>query len=161
MGIMASNGVKQNDPPSLEVEEDFARKSAAKNPVYLLLVNSYSAVVVFAFHLVSLESWISIVLSVGMTLYTYYKTIDNSAFEGTTMSWVLLSFAVIAPIGSALTMAFTRRDMALQQTAVLRSTFLQLYIAHAIWDWNVVVGGVTESGRSKVWFSPLKVECFR
>jgi hypothetical protein len=135
---------------SLDIEEKAARKNAAHNSVYLLFVNTYSAIVVFGVHLISLESWISIALSVSMTLYTYYKTTDNTNFDGTTMNWVLLSFAVIAPIGSALSMAFSRRDLALQQTAVLRSTFLQLYIAHAIWDWNIVVAGATESGRSKV-----------
>jgi hypothetical protein len=135
---------------SLDVEEKAARKSAASNSVYLLFLNTYSAIIVFGVHLISLESWISIALSVSMTLYTYYKTTDNANFDGTTMNWVLLSFAVIAPIGSALSMAFSRRDLALQQTAALRSTFLQLYIAHAVWDWNIVVAGVTESGRSMV-----------
>jgi hypothetical protein len=55
---------------SLDAEEKAARTSAARNSVYLLFVNTYSAIVVFVVHLISLESWISIALSVSMTLYT-------------------------------------------------------------------------------------------
>lgn len=137
-------------PPTtpLDADESSARLNAKHNSVYLVWINSYSAMAVFVFYLVSLESWISISLSVGTTILTYSRTMGNENFDGNTMNWTLLSFAVIAPIGSALTMAFSRREMALQQTAFLRSTFFQLYLAHSIWDWNV--GATAESGREKV-----------
>ena len=137
----------------MEDDEAAARKKAASNILYLLLVNTYSAVFVFVFHLISLESLISICLSVGLTIYTYNETKYDDSYQGATMNWVLLSFAVITPIGAALTMAFSRREMALQQIAILHSTFLELYTSHAIWDWDFAPGNLLESGRTKVRFT--------
>jgi hypothetical protein len=135
---------------SVADEEETARKKAASNALYLLLVNGYSAIFIFIFHLVSLEGLVSIGLSIGLTVYTYLRTEGNDSFNGSSMTWVLLSFAVITPIGAALRMTFTRRELALQQTATLRSTFLQLYTSHAIWDWGFTAGNELESGRTKV-----------
>lgn len=61
------------------------------------------------------------------------------------MSWVLLSFTVITPMSASLNMAFSRREEALQHLATLRSTFTQLYFAHATWDWPLPGG---KSGRA-------------
>lgn len=146
--IMSTN--EQEARTSLEDDEAAARKKSANNILYLLLINTYSAIFVFVFHLISLESLISIGLSVGLTIYTYNETKGDEAYQGATMTWVLLSFAVITPIGAALTMAFSRREMALQQIAILRSTFLELYASHAIWDWDLKPGNLLESGRTKV-----------
>ena len=51
------------------------------------------------------------------------------------MNWIVLSFAVITPMSAAITMAFNRREQALGHLAVFRATLLNLYSAHAIWDW--------------------------
>lgn len=138
---------------SLVDDEATARKKAASNPFYLLLVNGYAAIFIFVFHLISLEGLVSIGLSVGFTVYVFNITEGNDSFNGSAMTWVLLSFAVITPIGAALRMAFSRRELALQQTALLRSTFLELYASHAIWDWGFTAGNELESGRTKVSFS--------
>jgi hypothetical protein len=134
---------------SLADDEASARKKAASNPFYLLLINTYSAVVIFVVHLISLESLVSIGLSVGLTIYAYDLTKGSHTFDGSIMSWVLLSFAVITPIGAELQMAFTRRELALLQTATIRSAFSELYTAHAIWDWDFKPGNEVESGRTK------------
>lgn len=60
------------------------------------------------------------------------------------MSWVLLSFTVIFPMSTSLGMAFSRREDALKHLSIVRSTFLQLYSAHASWDWPLKGG---KSGR--------------
>lgn len=51
------------------------------------------------------------------------------------MNWVLLSFAVITPMSASIGMAFTRRDQALGHMAVIKATLLNIYSAHACWDW--------------------------
>jgi hypothetical protein len=50
------------------------------------------------------------------------------------MSWALLSFAVILPLISCIGMAFRRREDALQFLNTFRSTGLELYQAHALWE---------------------------
>ena len=60
---------------------------------------------------------------------------DNESFDGSIMSWTLLSFAVITPMSASVGMAFKRRDKALDHLAVLKSTLFNIYSAHACWDW--------------------------
>jgi len=60
------------------------------------------------------------------------------------MTFTLLSFAVITPMSAAIRMSFKRREQGLHFIATLQATFLELYTAHAIWDW----GGL-ESARAK------------
>lgn len=117
-------------------EEVRARKHAKHNAIYLLVLNTIAAMFVFALHLFSLESLLSIGLSVGFTMFIYYQTDDNGSFDGSVMNWVLLSFAVITPLAAAVTMAFNRREQALSNIANVRATSLQLYSAHAVWDWG-------------------------
>ena len=52
------------------------------------------------------------------------------------MNWTLLSFAVITPMSASITMAFNRREQALNHLAVLKATLLNIYSAHACWDWG-------------------------
>ena len=130
-------------------DEVKVREAAMHNVLYLVAVNGYSSLVVFALYLISVETLISIGLSVGMTVYAYHQT-DADDFDGSIMSWVLLSFAVITPISSVIGMAFQRREAALAHIASMRATFLELFTAHALWDWDQKPGDVVNSGRSKV-----------
>jgi hypothetical protein len=52
------------------------------------------------------------------------------------MNWTLLSFAVITPMSASITMAFNRREQALIHLAVVKATLLNIYSAHACWDWT-------------------------
>ena len=112
------------------------------NSIVLFLVNTYSSLGIFTLHLISYESIISILLSVGLTLYIYYSIFEDENddramdFHGNTMNWVLLTFAVVTPIGAAIQMVFTRREYALLQISTLRSTFIQLYNSYTIWGWD-------------------------
>lgn len=115
---------------------------------YLVLVNSLASMVIFALYLISIESLISIALSAGLTIYAYQQTENKDEFNGNIMNWVLLSFAVVTPITAVIGMAFTRRENALRDLANLRATLLQLYIAHAIWDWSTKPGDLVHSGRT-------------
>mmetsp|Transcript_25977 Transcript_25977/g.60310 ORF Transcript_25977/g.60310 Transcript_25977/m.60310 type:complete len:203 (-) Transcript_25977:1443-2051(-) len=61
---------------------------------------------------------------------------DNAKnWDGGSMSWVLLSFAVIFPMSASIQMAFARRERALKRMAIFRSTLTKLYGSHACWDW--------------------------
>ena len=105
--------------------------------ICLLFLNTYSSLGIFTLHLISYECIISILLSVGLTLYIHFSTIDSdSDFNGNTMNWVLLTFAVITPIGATIQMVFTRRENALLQISTLRSTMIQLYNSYTIWGWD-------------------------
>jgi hypothetical protein len=117
-------------------EEVRARKNAKHNALYLLLINEIAAMIVFALHLFSLESLLSIGLSVGFTMLIYFQTEDDDTFDGLAMNWVLLSFAVITPLAAAVTMAFKRREQALFNIANMRTTSIELYAAHSVWDWG-------------------------
>jgi hypothetical protein len=138
------------DDAELACDELKVREEALSSVLYLVLVNGYASLVVFAFYLVSIESLISIGLSVGMTVFTYFRVDEDSSFNGASMNWVLLSFAVITPISSVISMAFTRREAALADIARLRTTFIEILTAHAIWDWGTTPGDDVNSGRTKV-----------
>ena len=64
-----------------EEEERHVRDRAKHSIAWLAAVNGYSALLVFIFHLISLESMLSIALSVGLTLYTYYQTVRMLLFK--------------------------------------------------------------------------------
>ena len=163
-----------------QVEEDQyaqearARANAKHNPGWLFLVNAHSTVVVFACYLISvsyssavialersitnvafslavqLESLVSIALSVTATLYVHQTASPD--FNGSTIDWVLLSFAVITPISASISMAFNRRDLALRSIANLRATALELYMSQACWDWGFQSDGKgnnLSTGRSR------------
>lgn len=125
------------------------------NAFVLFLVNGYAAFLVLFYHLISYETIFSILLGVSMTLVTYYKTEDNVSWDGGIMNWILLSFAIVTPMSASIGMAFTRRESALRNLAIIRSTFLELYIAHAIWDWSSAKSKEV-SGRRAIPFPSLE-----
>ena len=138
---------QEEEQQQLAQEVQEAHQLDKHNALYLTITNTYAAVIVFVFYLLTLESWIGIGLSVGLTVYVYDRTADDdvASFDGGNMNWILLSFAAISPVSSAVRFAFGRREAALVQMAVLRSSLLDLYSAHAEWDW-----GSNGSGRGKV-----------
>jgi hypothetical protein len=52
------------------------------------------------------------------------------------MNWILLSFAVITPMNSSISLAFRRREEALRSLMVFKSTLSQIFSAHMMWDWG-------------------------
>jgi hypothetical protein len=59
-------------------EEVTVRKRATHNAFWLTALNGYSAVKVFVVHLISMESILSIILTVGFTVFTYYNTVRQA-----------------------------------------------------------------------------------
>ena len=87
----------------------------------------------------------SVVLSVVVTVYLYYET-DEQSFDGSSLNWVLLTFAVVTPMITSVRLAFTRRENALASLARLRTNSIKLYGAHVGWDFDYNDNGTT--GRS-------------
>ena len=104
--------------------------------VYNSTLGFLSGLLVFLLHLIRLECIVSISLSIALTIFIYNETKDDVNFDGSSMSWILLTFAVVSPQSSSIRMAFTRREDALRHLKTLRSTFVQLYLAHSSWDWT-------------------------
>lgn len=63
------------------------------------------------------------------------------------MSWTLLTFAVVTPLSASVGMAFNRREKALTFLKTIRSSMINMYIAHVSWDWPK--RGQPESGRKE------------
>jgi len=153
-GLAATGGTQGEKPDSssetdsLTAQEIKCRKQARHNAMYLFLINGYSAVIVFLFHLVSIETLLSIGLSVGMTIYVYNTAAED--FDGSIMDWVLLSFAMITPVSAVLTMIFRRRENALLYVGTIRATLLEIYSAHALWDWGYDDPQSNDSGRKQL-----------
>jgi hypothetical protein len=157
IGVITNNNGQNNTKINVihssivENDEITVRKdSHHDHSLYMLVLNTYSSIFIFLYHLISPESVFSIILSVGLTVYTYYKTQDNDTFDGSVMSWTLLSFAVITPIGAAVTMAFSRRELALVNISLLRSLFVEIYTSHSVWGWDYTPGNTSVNGRAKV-----------
>lgn len=126
-------------------KEASVREESKHGTLFLFLVNGYAAFLVFLFQLISLEAIFSIILCIGLTIITYYQTEDNLAWNGGIMNWTLVSFAIVTPMAASIGMAFTRRESALQYLASIRATLMELYGAHALWDWSL--SGKDNSGR--------------
>jgi hypothetical protein len=131
-------------------DEQECRHRAATNSAALVPINFVSALLIFAKYIFSLEMLASTVLCVGLTVYVYERILQtNNRVDGKVMDFVLLSFAVITPLSSTINMAFTRREQALAAIASLRAVLIELYLAHANWDWGQTPGVLNESGRTR------------
>ena len=82
------------------------------------IVNMISAFFIFVLYLISLESLLSLALCISLTIYTYNIAKFDSTFDGNTMSWTLLTFAVITPLSASIGMAFTRREGMFRMTCI-------------------------------------------
>eukprot|EP00956_Cyclotella_meneghiniana_P012371 scaffold17601_cov57-Cyclotella_meneghiniana.AAC.1 len=128
-----------------KTEEDHVRNIARHYMPTIFVMNLYAAFKVFFTMLLNIESLLALALTVGFTLYGYHMVLlqeEQATQLGMEYNWngtlptVLLSFAVITPISSSITMAFTRRENALVSLAKFRSSAYNLYLGHATWDWS-------------------------
>lgn len=129
---------------SLLVSEKVVRGRARHGLLYLFFVDGISVLLLFLLHfLLSPQVLFGATLTVASTLISYFASKEAAAtghWDGS-MSWVLLSLAVVMPMVATIKVAFDRRERALEAIAVVRSNCYKLYLAHAEWDWKVVPPG--------------------
>ena len=76
-------------------------------------------------------------LSAGSTVLSYYVTRDKvDTWNGGSMDWFLLGFAVITPMSMSIGFAFKRREEALLDIARYKSYVYQIYLSQCLWDWK-------------------------
>ena len=85
---------------NITVEEQEARVRAEqlKNPFTLLILGNLSALKVMGMYLISLETIISCGLTAGLTYYWYVYGGRDGSWNGGTMNFILLAFAVTSPV---------------------------------------------------------------
>jgi hypothetical protein len=118
------------------VETNLRTRSKKQNLLLLFIINGIATILIVLFYLISFESLLGITLCVTLTIYTFRQIQDETDFNGNTMNWTLLSFAIVIPMSSSISMAFTRREKALASIAALRSLLFSIYQGHASWDWG-------------------------
>ena len=141
-GRPSSTSAISKDVESIHQRYD---SSGPHTALILPFVNFLSSLIVIVTRLIGLEALLSMALSAGLTVYVYNATEDNPAFDGGAMSWTLLTFAVVTPLSASVRMAFARREKALTYLKTIRSSMINMFIAHASWDWPK--RGQPESGR--------------
>lgn len=80
------------------------------NVVGAAIVNMISAFLIFVLFLISLESLLSLAMCIALTVHSFNVSQEDPAINGNTMSWTLLTFAVVTPLSASIGMAFTRRE---------------------------------------------------
>jgi len=144
---------KYNGDIPLEDDEKYARSKVERRPLVLVVIGYFTALKIFLYYLISLSSLITIGLSVGMTIFWYYrfKNDPSGQMTGTGMDWVLLGFAVITPLSLSVGIAFRRRERALVEIAKFRSFAYQLFLSHCIWDWGLPPDGGKAASKDIDW----------
>ncbi len=117
--------------------------ASSHNTIFIFLWDVYSSLIVYCTLLTSTESIVGLALTVGATLLAYYLQPNyNYSSGGGYGGWngdlpsVLLSFAVVTPLSQSISMGYQRREVALKALATFRAAIINLYIAHASWDWT-------------------------
>ncbi|KAI2499985.1 hypothetical protein MHU86_14508 [Fragilaria crotonensis] len=119
-----------------DVETNLRARSKKQSSFLVFLINGIATMLIVLFYLISIESLLGITLCVTLTIFTYQQIQAETDYNGNIMNWTLLSFAIVIPMSSSISMAFTRREKALTSIAALRSLLFSIYQAHASWDWG-------------------------
>ncbi|CAB9526641.1 protein Hydra magnipapillata [Seminavis robusta] len=131
--LLIENAAEQK--ASLEELEARVRQGVP-NEFVTSILSIWASFKVLFIYLVTIETYIALAGSIGMTCYWYFTHKDNTTWDGGGLSWVLVGFAVVLPMSNLVKMGFGRREEALKILASLRSCQTMLYHAHALWDWD-------------------------
>jgi len=58
----------------------------------------------------------------------------------TNMNWVAVSIMLVFPISNSITNAFKRREQAIAELCTFRTQVINIFLAHAVWDWASSTG---------------------
>eukprot|EP00798_Chlamydomonas_sp_ICE-L_P011373 gene11373-12070_t len=98
-------------------------------------VEYYTAIVIFAEAILfSFESLFLILMAGGCPCLFYYIH-PNSNMWAYSVSWTLISLAIIFPLTMTLVAAFNRRERALDDLDDIKSSMISLLLAHRMVDW--------------------------
>lgn len=131
--------------------------ASSHNSIFVFLWDIYSSLIVYVTLLTSTESIVGLALTVGATLLAYYlqpnyNVAADDGNGGNYADWngelpsVLLSFAVVTPLSQSISMGYQRREVALKALATYRAAIINMYIAHASWDWTEYAKGKGRRG---------------
>jgi len=136
------NGAAPDDARlgSVEHHEAEVRNRQVECALSALFRTLWSAILVFIFFLISFETLMSCALSVGFTYIAIEQNEDNESWQGGSMDWVVIGFAVVTPLTVSITMAYRRREQALYEVSRIRSLCFQIYLCHSVWDWKAGTG---------------------
>jgi len=115
----------------LDGEMEFERLGSFRSAV----LNILAAFRVFRRFLITAESLIVAMVSVAATLFFVFYEIHGHRLA-VNLSWTFVSFAIIYPLTGSLDSAFRRREEALKQLAIFKTSVLSYYQGHRDWDWG-------------------------
>jgi len=99
------------------------------------LLNLYASMGVYLKYLITVESFLVALISIGATLmFSLYEVKGHRL--AVNVSWAFISFAIIFPLTYQLNETFKRREAALRNLADLKAFLLSYYLAHRDWDWG-------------------------
>ena len=138
--------------PELQLPEDWEHiKPPHDNPVWRTLADEYSSFIVFLKLLVfQAESVVVAIAAAGWPCFFYYYELNGHRLAFT-LSWTLVSLAVIFQLSFTLAAVYKRREAALVSMASFKSNSICILLAHRDWDWYNIPKDPSElskSGRS-------------
>lgn len=129
-------GTERQLRQALLVKEKEARGQELTGSLWLAILNCIAALKVMAYYLITLETFLTAAITVGLTVFWYYDKEEDESWSASSMDWILLGFAVVMPLSVSIGLAFRRREFALVALANFRSFSFQVYMAHSVWNWG-------------------------
>ena len=102
----STNQEQYHKSMKIQEMEQHARETTLTNPLKLFLYNGYSALRIFDTYLITIDTLIGIMLTVGTMLFCYYYAREGSSEAS--MSWMILSITIVNPLSTTLGMSFFR-----------------------------------------------------
>jgi hypothetical protein len=119
------------EPGPLDGDLEFEKLGALRGAV----LNFIAAFRVFRTFLITAESVVVSVISIASTLFFALYEVGGHRMA-VNLSWTFVSFAIIYPLTGSLDSAFRRREEALKQLAMFKTSIISFYQAHRDWDWG-------------------------
>ena len=99
-----------------------------------MLCDYVGSVVIALRAVLTLDTLLGCVLTLCFFFIHYSSEPDgNGSWSGQAMDWTVLSMAVVFPISTAISIAFSRRDQALSEVTALLAQVKHLYTAIYTW----------------------------
>lgn len=111
-----------------------------------LILNVYSAVLVFLSHLFQLDAAIAI----GVSMLSVLLCDAYGLHVAMNMNYGMISFGIVFPISGSISSAFARRERALCAMLAMFGYSASFYNGHVNWDWPSRKSGELTGGRKSL-----------